>query len=587
MKTFTRFLLNCFVVGGVVLGLFFHWQGLATAGTLLVGDYDSGKILRYDATTGAFQGVFASSSQMAGPVALAFGPDGDLYVAGELSRNVTQFSGQTGAFVKTFIPNGTGGLVSAHGLTFGPDGNLYVTGGNSNILRFNGSTGAFIDTFVASVSAPLALLFGPDGNLYVASLSSVRRYNGSTGAFINVFASGGGLGLATGEIFGPDGNLYVNSQTNQVLRYNGTTGAFMDVFASGGGLSFPNQLVFGPDGNLYVAGELSGVARYNGATGAFIDNFVPQTPGGLQHAVGLVFAPFTVGANTATGVRALFRNTTGLLNTATGAWALSHNTTGGFNTASGAEALYRNTIGNSNTASGTWALVANTIGFENTALGVGALDATTTGHKNLAVGHWAGSKLVSGDQNIYLGNQGEETESNTLRLGEEQTRAFIAGVSSTPIVGNTVLIDSNGQLGALVSSARYKQDIEPLGEQGRKLQQLQPVAFHYKQLPQGPLQYGLIAEEVAKVYPELVTRNAKGEIEGVRYDELTSLLLNEVQRQQQQLAAMKVQHEQVQARQQQEIVALKAALEQQNATLAARLMQLEEAAARTATLAER
>ncbi len=424
-------------------------------------------------------------------------------------------------------------------------------------------------------------------DLYVASLSSVRRYNGSTGAFINVFASGGGLGLATREIFGPDGNLYVNSQTNQVLRYNGTTGAFMDVFASGGGLSFPNQLVFGPDGNLYVAGELSGVARYNGATGAFIDNFVPQTPGGLQHAVGLVFAPFTVGANTATGVRALFRNTTGLLNTATGAWALSHNTTGGFNTASGAEALYRNTIGNSNTASGTWALVANTIGFENTALGVGALDATTTGHKNLAVGHWAGSKLVSGDQNIYLGNQGEETESNTLRLGEEQTRAFIAGVSSTPIVGNTVLIDSNGQLGALVSSARYKQDIEPLGEQGRKLQQLQPVAFHYKQLPQGPLQYGLIAEEVAKVYPELVTRNAKGEIEGVRYDELTSLLLNEVQRQQQQLAAMKVQHEQVQARQQQEIVALKAALEQQNATLAARLMQLEEAAARTATLAER
>ncbi len=299
-------------------------------------------------------------------------------------------------------------------------------------------------------------------------------------------------------------------------------------------------------------------------------------------------------ANTATGLRALFRNTTGRLNTATGAWALSHSTTGEANTATGAEALYHNTTGDFNTATGTWALVANTWGFENTAIGVGALDANTTGHKNLALGHWAGSKLVSGDQNIYLGNQGEENESNTLRLGEEQTRAFIAGVRGTSVVGNTVLIDGNGQLGTLVSSARYKQDIEPLGGQGEKLQQLQTVMFHYKQSPRGPLQYGLIAEDVAKVYPELVTRNAKGEVEGVRYDELTSLLLNEVQRQQQQLkiqaqqlAEMKAQHAQEQAQQQQEIVALKAALEHQNATVAARIAQLEAAAARTATLAER
>ena len=157
-----------------------------------------------------------------------------------------------------------------------------------------------------------------------------------------------------------------------------------------------------------------------------------------------------------------------------------------------------------------------------------------------------------------------------------------------------MLVDANGQLGTLVSSARYKQDIELLGGQGEKLQQLQTVMFHYKQSPQGPLQYGLIAEDVAKVYPELVTRNAKGEVEGVRYDELTSLLLNEVQRQQQQLkiqaqqlAEIKAQHAQDQARQQQEIVALKAALEQQNATVEARLAQLEAAAARTATLAHR
>ncbi len=87
-------------------------------------------------------------------------------------------------------------------------------------------------------------------------------------------------------------------------------------------------------------------------------------------------------------------------------------------------------------------------------------------------------------------------------------------MSGTPVIGNTVLINAAGQLGTLVSSARYKQDIQPLGDQSQKMHQLRPVRFHYKQLPQGPVQYGLIAEEVAKVYPELVTRNAKGEIEG-------------------------------------------------------------------------
>ena len=296
MKTFARFLKKRLLAGVALLVLLSNGQAMAAANDLLVGDYNTGNILRYDANTGAFLGIFASSSQLAGPVTLAFGPDGNLYVAGEVSGNVTRFAGQTGAFIDTFIPHGTGGLVSAHGLTFGPNQNLYVTGGSANVLRFNGLTGAFIDTFVASGSGglrgPLGLLFGPGGNFYVAGgdTDSVLLFNGVTGAFINVFASGGGLLLAAGEIFGPDGNLYVTSSfTNQVLRYNGTTGAFIDVFASGGGLSFPNQLAFGPDGNLYVTGEDSGVMRYNGTTGAFIDNFVPRGTGGLQHPVGLIF----------------------------------------------------------------------------------------------------------------------------------------------------------------------------------------------------------------------------------------------------------------------------------------------------------
>ena len=298
MKTFTRFLLKRFLTGVGVLVLLFSGQGpAAAASSLLVGDYTTGKILRYDANTGAFGGTFASSSQLAGPVALTFGPDGNLYVAGEVSGNVTRFGGQTGVFIDTFIPNGTGGLASAHALTFGPDANLYATSGHSDVSRFNGLTGAFIDIFVpqgsGGVRGPVDLRFGPDNNLYVAGgdTDSVLRYNGVTGAFMDVFASGGGLLGADAETFGPDGNLYVSSFfSNQVLRYNGTTGAFIDVFASGGGLVSPNNLVFGPDGNLYVAGEGSGVQRYDGTTGAFIDAFVPQGAGGLQRAVGLHFA---------------------------------------------------------------------------------------------------------------------------------------------------------------------------------------------------------------------------------------------------------------------------------------------------------
>ena len=109
-------------------------------------------------------------------------------------------------------------------------------------------------------------------------------------------------------------------------------------------------------------------------------------------------------------------------------------------------------------------------------------------------------------------------------------------------------ITSTGQLGVLFSSARYKQDIQPMGEQSAKVQQLRPVTFHYKEEPTGPLQYGLIAEEVAKVYPELVTRDADGRIEGVRYEELTPLLLNEIQQQQQEMATLRAQQAALAAR---------------------------------------
>ena len=208
---------------------------------------------------------------------------------------------------------------------------------------------------------------------------------------------------------------------------------------------------------------------------------------------------------------------------------------------------------------------------------MGDVSGDPTGVGNTAIGWGAGANLKTGNHNIYLGHPGSASEARTLRLGNLQTRAFIAGVAGKPVTGTTVLINSAGELGTLVSSARYKRDIQDMGERSQKLLQLRPVTFRYKQDAQGQRQYGLIAEEVAKVYPELVVPGADGKVEGVQYHELIPMLLNEMQRQQQTLTTQ-TQQLSVQA---QEMTTLKAqneqltALAQQNATILARLAQVE------------
>ena len=193
----------------------------------------------------------------------------------------------------------------------------------------------------------------------------------------------------------------------------------------------------------------------------------------------------TGSANTASGTNALRSNTTGNNNIASGYAALYLNTTGGGNTASGTNALRSNTTGNYNTASGFNALYSNTTGNYNTAFGYQALQSTTTGTNNIAIGWQAGVFLKNGRGNIYLGHPGVATESSTLRLGNSQTRAFVAGVKGTPVTGSAVFITSAGQLGVQVSSARYKRDIAPLAQRSESLYQLRPVTFHYKHEPQG------------------------------------------------------------------------------------------------------
>ena len=181
-----------------------------------------------------------------------------------------------------------------------------------------------------------------------------------------------------------------------------------------------------------------------------------------------------------------------------------------------------------------FALFSNTTGSGNTAVGSGALEASTTGSNNIALGFQAGINLTTGSNNIEIGNEGATGDSKVIKIGTEgnQKKTFIAGIfSNTAVSGLPVVIGSNGELGAVSSSERFKTAIAPMGANTEKLQQLRPVTFHYKADPRGTVRYGLIAEEVAKVYPELVVRDDQGRIDGVRYDELAPMLLNEMQQQ--------------------------------------------------------
>jgi hypothetical protein len=258
-----------------------------------------------------------------------------------------------------------------------------------------------------------------------------------------------------------------------------------------------------------------------------------------------LYSNTTGNRNNASGEGALYNNTTANDNNAMGANALYDNTTGTLNNAMGNFAMEYNTTGNNNNAVGYGAMLRNTIGSDNSAQGYFALENNTSGNLNIGVGYEAGVNQTTGNQNIYIGNPGVAAESHMIRIGSStgvstQSAVFIAGISGNVQTGGTVVVTASGQLGVASSSRRYKQDIEPLGDASERLYELRPVKFRYikpDEQGQKPLQFGLIAEEVADVLPELVYRNADGKVEGVRYDELAPILVREVQKQRQQLSA--------------------------------------------------
>jgi len=247
-----------------------------------------------------------------------------------------------------------------------------------------------------------------------------------------------------------------------------------------------------------------------------------------------LFSLTTGSSNVAVGLNSLYFNTTGSANTAAGSNALFNNTMGSINTATGDSALLANTTGVFNTAIGATALLSNTKGSNNTAIGLSALHSNTTGNNNIGLGLSAGQNLTTGNNNIDIGNPGVADESRTVRIGtaEDQRATFIAGIVTAPLATGTAVavgITPAGQLGIRASSRRYKEQIKPMAKASEAILSLRPVEFRYRKefdVSQAP-QFGLVAEDVAKVDPNLVAYDDSGKPYTIHYEAVSVMLLNE------------------------------------------------------------
>jgi hypothetical protein len=303
--------------------------------------------------------------------------------------------------------------------------------------------------------------------------------------------------------------------------FNTAVGAGTLLSNVAGSLDTPDGLPPGSENTATGAGALlsNTIGSQNTANGAFA--LFSNTESNFNTAVGAraLFLNTTGSSNTATGAGALQNNATGNFNAANGGFALFFNTTGNHNTAVGDSSLGSNDAGNSNVAIGDSALVTNFSGNNNTAIGASALSGTT-GSSNIAVGFQAGAAVGSSGNVIAIGSPGDDVD-NSCFIGN------IRGAQTQNADAIPVLVDSAGQLGTASSSQRFKKEIKPMEKASESILALKPVTFHYKTDQKGTPQFGLIAEEVAKVNPDLVVRDKNGEIYTVRYEAVNAMLLNE------------------------------------------------------------
>jgi hypothetical protein len=289
-----------------------------------------------------------------------------------------------------------------------------------------------------------------------------------------------------------------NTANGQSALYSNTTGSFNTAVGAGAVEMFTTASNNTGVGYLALAGE------------------GPATPTGAN--------------NTAIGNLSLCSVQSGSNNTVAGYQALLRDSSGSNNTAEGYQALFVNTIGADNVAIGYQALLANTAGITNVAVGAFALDNSMTGAGNIAIGFAAGSGVTSGSNNIDIANNGA-SESSTIRIGStNQTNTYVAGIYGVTVAGGIgVIVDSSGHLGTSTSSARFKENIQPMDKASDVILSLQPVTFRYKHEldPKGIPQFGLVAEQVEKIDPQLVARDEQGRPYSVRYEAVNAMLLNE------------------------------------------------------------
>ena len=305
---------------------------------------------------------------------------------------------------------------------------------------------------------------------------------------------------------------------------------------------------------------------------------VPAPDGGYPRqntaeGAGALLSLTTGGFNTAVGYLSLQGNTTGSYNTANGAVALHENDTGHSNTANGYAAIRANTTGIGNTATGAGALTFNTTGDHNTAGGTSALFLNDTGNNNTAFGWRAGSSQTTGSNNIYIGAEvaGVAGESNTIRMGRNITDTFIDGINGATASGGAAVfvVGEAGKLGTMPSSARFKDEIKPMDKASEVILALRPVSFRYKKEvdPQRVAQFGLVAEDVEKINPDLVIRDAQGRPQTVRYEQVNAMLLNEFLKEHRKVEQLTKDFESKLAEQQKQIEALTAAVQKVSAQL--------------------
>lgn len=292
----SRFVGPC-LAGTIALAVNNCYTELVRADEFLICDLPNACVHRVDALTGDSLGYFIrpGAGGIAKPHSMAFGPDGNLYLANWGTDNVTRHDGTTGAYLGEFISAGTGGLSRPTEIIFGADGLLYMASfSNDNVLRFDATTGAFVDEFVVSGSGgldrPELMAFGPDLNLYSTSLEThnILRFDQSTGTFLDEFVPSrtGGLDRCHAILFAPDGLLYASCfNRNTILRFDALTGAFLDEFVSGdesigeGGLYHPHGMLCDADGSLLVCSFGTGkILRFDSLNGDFLGEFTGPGP---------------------------------------------------------------------------------------------------------------------------------------------------------------------------------------------------------------------------------------------------------------------------------------------------------------------